>query len=287
LEIVLELASRKRCFLHKLKSIIITSNGLLPDRIISNYRSILAGLKGTGIDLVSVSSLDGMDETHDSIRGTKEAFRSVSRTIQGLVEVRREYDNFFMGLKTTILPQNINELDSILKFALGNNLFHIISPVFFTSGRFGNLDRRDELNLTTEDYHRILKFYQRQELDSEYYYHQAKILLASERRGWSCTAGYNYLFIEFDGQVYPCELTAEIVGDLRNQDIDSIWTGVALKRWRQRVGQLKSCSRCCEPGAIRYSSYDEGLSYRKFLMKLGRTDYHKSLSGEGYIKYFA
>ncbi len=286
-EIVLELASLKTSFLPRLKSIIITSNGLLADRIISNYRCILTGLKISGIDLVSVNSLDGMNETHDLIRGTKGAFNSVNQTIQGLMEIRKEYNNFFMGLKTTILPQNVNDLEPVLEYALRNNLFHIISPVFFTSGRFENLDKLDKLNLTEKDYHSILKFYRRQEFDSEYYYHQAKILLSCGSKGWCCTAGSNYLFIEFDGQAYPCELTAETVGDLRKQDIDSIWTGAPLKKWRQRAGCLKICSRCCEPGAIRYSAYDEGLSYRKFLMKLGGTDYRKSLVDEGYIKYFS
>jgi MoaA/NifB/PqqE/SkfB family radical SAM enzyme len=286
-DIVLEIAAIRHKFLPKLQSIIVTSNGLLSDRIVANYRRILAALKGHGIDLVSVNSLDGMHETHDTIRGTKGAFMSVSQTIRGLMELRQEYPDFFMGIKTTILPQNIDQLQAILNFAIKQHLFHIISPVFFSAGRFRNLDKHDQLYLKAEDYTKILNFYNRPEFDAGYYYHQAKRLLERGRKEWTCTAGSDYLFIEFDGRVYPCELMSKAVGDLRMQSIESIWQTLSLKQWRQKINNLENCRHCCEPGAIRFSASIEGFGYRRFLTQLGRQQYQETLYGEGYSKYLA
>ena len=57
---VLHIAALRKDYLPRLRSIVITSNGLMPERIVANYRAILEGIKDTGIDLVSVASLDGI-----------------------------------------------------------------------------------------------------------------------------------------------------------------------------------------------------------------------------------
>jgi MoaA/NifB/PqqE/SkfB family radical SAM enzyme len=285
-EIALGIADLKRNFLPRLRSIVITSNGLLPDKIIPNYQKILEGLKGTNIDLVSVASLDGIGTVHDKIRGTKGAFQLAAGTIGGLLELREKYPNYFIGVKTTVLPENIDSLDDILEFAMKENLFHIISPVFFTETRFRNADRRESLQLSTADYARLMDFYGRRELHTNYFYSRIRRFLSTGRKCWSCTATYNYMFIEFDGTVYPCELLSEPIGNVREQDPEEIWNGVQAYHWRTRIEKTEQCRHCVEPGAVRYSACAEGLSYLGFLRKLGGRRYRESLQGEGFTKYF-
>jgi MoaA/NifB/PqqE/SkfB family radical SAM enzyme len=285
-DIAIETGKLKRSYLPNLRSLIITSNGLLPGKIVANYHKILEGLRDTGIDLVTVASIDGIGETHDIIRGTRGAFELATETLGGLLELRKVYRNYHIGLKTTILPQNVHALDAILDFALERNLFHIISPVFFTETRFRNIDKRDALQLEPAEYEKILRFYRRHESKTSYFYTKARRSLATGRRQWTCTALHNYLFIEFDGKVYPCELLSEPIGDIREQNIEDIWKSKSAQDWRKRVGKTEECRRCIEPGAIRYSAYAEGLNYLKFLIKLGRHKFNQSLSGEGFIKYF-
>ncbi|MFC1942566.1 radical SAM/SPASM domain-containing protein [Chloroflexota bacterium] len=285
-DIALGAGGLKNSYLPKLRSIIIASNGLLPTRIISNYQKILDGLKGTGIDLISVNSLDGIGETHDVVRGTRGAFDMVTRTISGLMALRKEYPNFFTGVKTTILPHNIDMLDAVLGFALEKNLFHIISPVFFTEARFRNTDKTDKLALNPAEYEKILKFLNRQELVTNYFYSRARRFLTTQRKPWVCTALHNYLYIDFDGQVYPCELISEPIGDVRKQGIEDIWHSSLVHHWRNKIGKLECCHRCAEPGAIRYSAYAEGFSYLRFLLELGKRKFSETLDGEGFSKYF-
>jgi MoaA/NifB/PqqE/SkfB family radical SAM enzyme len=285
-DIVNTISGRKSLFYPKLRTIIIASNGLLHQRIISNYAKILESLRGTNIDLVSVTSIDGIGGTHDLIRGTSGSFTLATKTIDSLLELSKEYPNLFIGIKTTVLPHNIHELNNILDFALERGLFHIISPVFFTEGRFSNTDKKEELALKPAQYQELLKFYNTHQLETGYFYSRARNFLAAGQKQWACTALYNYLYIEFDGKVYSCELIAEPIGDVRKQDIESIWTGPVAGHWRRRIGKFERCHACIEPGAIRYSAHAEGLNYLRFLMKLGRRKYQDTLFGEGFFKYF-
>lgn len=283
---VIGIGRLKKNFLPKLRSIIITSNGFLTRQIISNYQKILFALRETNIDLVSVISIDGIGETHDRIRGTRGAFELASKTISGLLEIKKEYPNFIIGIKTTVLPQNINMLDSILNLALAKGLFHIISPALFTETRFRNADNRGELMLGPAEYKEVLKFYRRHELKTNYFYSRERRFLATGRKQWTCAALYNYLFIDYDGKVYPCEMISEPIGDVRKQDLAEVWYSTSAHYWRKRIGKLESCQTCHEPGAIRYSAFTEGFSYLKFLVKLGRHKFNKTLYEEGFLKYF-
>jgi MoaA/NifB/PqqE/SkfB family radical SAM enzyme len=285
-DIVLGVASLQKSSLPRLRSIIVTSNGLLPRQVVSNNQRILEGLKGTHIDLVNVASMDGIGETHDLIRGTSGAYELATETINGLLELRKKYPNYYIGIKTTILPQNINMLDAILDYALERGLFHIISPVFFTETRFRNTDKIDELTPGPDEYKEVQRFFNRDELNTGYFYPLARSFLATGRKRWACTAFYNYLFIDFDGTVYPCELISEPMGNVREQDVADIWNGARARQWRKRSGKLECCRTCNEPGAMRYSACAEGLSYLRFLLKLGRQKFGETLYGEGFYKYF-
>jgi MoaA/NifB/PqqE/SkfB family radical SAM enzyme len=285
-DIVQAIIKLKNDSLPKLRSLVITSNGFLSKQIISSYRRILSSLSGKNIDLVSVTSLDGIGATHDRIRGTAGAFKMVSETIRGLLALKKEYQFFITGIKTTIIPQNVNSLDDILAFASSNNMFHIISPVLFTAARFRNVDAKNGLSLGPADLKKVQDFYSHEELGISFFYATARRFLASGRKPWTCSAMYNYAFIDYDGKVYPCEIIPAVIGNVKEQKFLDIWNGQTARQWRSKIGKLECCRTCHEPGAVRYSAFTEGLSYLKFLLKLGRQRYLESLRGEGYIKYF-
>jgi MoaA/NifB/PqqE/SkfB family radical SAM enzyme len=284
-DIVLGIARLKKNYLPKLRSIVITSNGFLTRQVISNYRDILNTLKGLNIDLVTVISLDGIGDIHDQIRGTRGAYKLASRTLSELKELRQEYQNLIPGIKTTILPQNVDVLYGILIFALSYNFFHIISPVIFSEARFRNINVRNELVLGSIENKKLLDFYRRDELKTSYFYTKELSYLATGRKQWTCTASYNYLFIDFDGEVYPCEVIPEAIGNVKNQHILDIWNSPQARNWRKRIGKLECCQTCHEPGAIRYSAFTEGYSYLDFLTKLGKDKFVESWRGEGFSKY--
>jgi len=284
-EILRGIAYLKKNYLPNLRSIVVTSNGFLTQKVVSNYQNALNALKRTNIDLVSVTSLDGIGEIHDKIRGTADAYKTVSKTLRGLLELKKEYPNFLPGIKTTILPQNIGVLDSVLDFALSNQIFHIISPVLFTEARFRNMEKKGELVPGQTELNKIADFYNRQELKTSYFYATSHSFLSNGKKLWDCTAMYNYAFIDYDGQVYPCEIIPETIGNVKNRDFREIWSSPQADVWRKKIGKLDCCKTCHEPGAIRYSAFTGGWSYLKFLIKPGENRYTGSWHGEGYSKY--
>jgi len=284
-DIVRGVADLNKNCLPKLRSIVVTSNGFLTQQVISNYRDILSSLRDTNIDLVSVTSLDGIGETHDLIRGNVGTYKLASETLYGLSELRKEYPNFIPGIKTTILPQNIDVLDNILDFALTNSLFHIISPVLFTEARFRNINSKDKLTLEPVELKKLADFYCCEEFKTSYFYTMSRSFLTTGKKQWLCTAMYNYAFIDYDGQVYPCEITPEAIGDVKQQSIMDIWNSPRANYWRKRISKMECCKTCHEPGAIRYSAFTGGLSYLKFIKKIGKNKFLESWQGEGFLKY--
>jgi MoaA/NifB/PqqE/SkfB family radical SAM enzyme len=284
-DIVLEIIRLKQSYLPRLRSIIITSNGYLTPRIISSYKAILDSLRGTDIDLVSVTSLDGIGDTHDRIRGTRGAFKMASGTIDGFLELKEKYPNFIAGIKTTILPHNVNALDDILDFALSRNLFHVISPVLFAGARFRNIDLREDLALGPSELKKVMDFYGRNELETSYFYSTARRFLAAGRKPWACTALYNYAFINYEGNVYPCEIIPEPIGNVKEHAFEDIWRSPGAYDWREKIGRMDCCRTCHEPGAVRYSAFTGGWSYLRFLINSGGCGYRESWLGEGFSKY--
>lgn len=285
LEIINGVLNLKVKQLKRLRSIIVTSNGFLTARILDSYRTILSANQDTGVDLVSVISLDGIGEIHDRIRGTPGAFNCVKETITGLMELRREYPQLIVGIKTTVLPFNIANLSEIYDFAVEKGLFHIISPVIFTECRFRNLDRMDKLALGQNEIVKLIDFYSRKELNHNYFYSLIRDYLLSGRRQWLCSAMQNYAFVESDGTVYPCEIISEAVGNIKSQRFSDIWRGLKAGKIRQKVDHDASCLYCNEPGAIRYSACAEGFTLNRFFKKLGKSGFRKSWQDEGFAKY--
>lgn len=234
-EIINGVMNLKVKHLKLLRSIIVTSNGFLTARILDSYRTILSANQDTGVDLVSVISLDGIGEIHDRIRGTPGAFNRVKETITGLVGLRREYPQLIVGIKTTVLPINIASLNEIYDFAVEKGLFHIISPVIFTECRFRNMERRDKLALGQNEIVKLIDFYSRKELNHNYFYSLMRNYLLSGRRQWLCSAMQNYAFVESDGTVYPCEIIPEAVGNIKSQRFSDIWRGLKAGKIRQKI----------------------------------------------------
>ena len=122
-------ALKKSQNLPKLRSIAVTTNGLLTARVLKATETILKDLKAGGMDLVVVCAMDGIGVIHEKVRNYRDAWKKVNITVQGLRKLREPYPNLIIGLKTTILPINVEALAHISLYANENGLFTIISPV--------------------------------------------------------------------------------------------------------------------------------------------------------------
>jgi len=284
-DIILGIVDLKQTRLKNLKTIIVPSNGLLADQILLRVERILRRMKGTGIEFVTVSSVDGIGKTHDIMRGTKGAFDKASRTIDGFMELRKKYKDIFLpGLKTTITHYNVDELDELLNFAVKREMFYIISSVIISKKRFRNEQYRDQLELDAEDLEKIARFYDNRKMDLDFYYQKIFETITTGKRGWTCTALFDYLFVDYDRKVYPCPIQDICAGDLSKATMTEILTSEKAADVRKRVGTFSLCQRCTEPGTVRYSQVMEGKAMLDFLKSKGCEYYQEMIFDKGLHK---
>jgi MoaA/NifB/PqqE/SkfB family radical SAM enzyme len=276
----------KRTDLRRLRSIAITTNGVLTDRVLDMVNKLLAPMDESGLELVIVCALDGIGKVHDEIRRYEGAWPAVQASIAGLVELRESNPHLIVGTKTTVLPVNIGELEKIAAYARDRDLFTIISPAIVTKGRYLNAEKDSELQLSAEERARLADFFDDPGLPPSYH---ARVLTRYLRTGHvekPCTCGFNYFFVRSSGEVFLCPLFEESVGSVLDSSPEELLASRRAARVRSRVGRAAECARCTEPGLERYSLPYEGFAYSRALFERGPSwflEVHRHLGLDKYV----
>lgn len=272
--------------LRSLRSVAITTNGVLTERVLVMVEEMLGHMREAGLDLVMVCGFDAVGEQHDRIRRYEGAWVQVDQTVAGLTELRERYPNLVVGLKTTVLPQNVGELEKIAAYAHERGLFTIISPAIVTSGRYLNPDKERDLALSPADRERLAAFY---EGSSFAWSHHARVVhdyLRTGRVQKPCTCGFNYFFVRSDGSLHLCPLFTETVGNVTDGALGSLLDPAAARTMRRHIGRSPECDHCTEPGLERYSLPYEGFAYLRTLFRLGPRAFieqHRHLGLDKYV----
>jgi MoaA/NifB/PqqE/SkfB family radical SAM enzyme len=277
----------KRRHLTSLRSIAVTTNGILTDRILWESRKILQEAGREGVDLIIVCAMDAVGEIHDTIRRYPGAWKKVDQTIQGLKKSRVDFPNLIMGLKTTILPLNVGQLDAITNYAVQHDLFTIISPCILTHGRYLNADRAKDLAFTLEQNQEMTRFFQKGTF--RWSFHEDRLIryFQTGRMKKPCSCGFNYFFIRSQGELLPCPMIDVSLGNVTQTPVEELLTSQEAARLRRRIGRFPECRHCTEPGLERYSLPYEGWTYLSLLPKMGRKRFLEMHYHMGLDKYFA
>ncbi|MFO8084968.1 MAG: hypothetical protein R6U27_11685 [Desulfobacterales bacterium] len=209
--------------LKQLKAVALTTNGFLTKRVLTWIPDILDILKHENIELVIVCAMDAAGPLHDRIRNVRDGWAKLDATLQGLICLRERYPNLIIGVKTTIMPINIDELDKISDYADSNNLFTIVSPVIITGGRYLNTDLANNLAFTGEDYLRMIRFFRKKSSGWSYHDHRLIDYFHTGIMKKACTCGFNYFFVRSNGDMYLCPLIDRSVGNISRQSPESIF----------------------------------------------------------------
>jgi MoaA/NifB/PqqE/SkfB family radical SAM enzyme len=272
--------------LKALASVAVTTNGLLTARVLDFCRGILEMLKPAHMDLVVVCAMDAIGELHDKVRNYRDAWSKVDKTIGGLKALREEYPNLIIGLKTTVLPMNIQELEKIALYADSHGLFTIISPCIITEGRYLNPDRAPDLVFSQGDKEKMLAFY-RSELFRWGFHAQALArYFETGLMKKPCSCGFNYFFVRSTGQVLLCPLAGISVGNINETPLRDLLFSEKACHMRRMIGRYAACRGCTEPGLERYALPYEGFTYLSLLMKEGPGRFFKLHEHMGLDKYF-
>ena len=275
-----------RTHLKRLKSIAITTNAILTRQVLETTKAILATLDGTGIQLVLACAMDAVDDRHDRIRGYSGAFEKMQTTLTELMALRERHPNLILGIKTTILPANVDQLPQIDAFARSRGLFSIISPCIITGGRYLNQDRRTDLAFTPHQIDQMIQFFSR---DDHPWSHHAKALkdyLQSGKTRRRCSCGFNYAFIRSTGAVHLCPLLPQSVGSIARDRFSDVWRSSAARDLRGTIGRSPACRHCTEPGLQRYALIHEGWAYLRLFLRMGGRRFERFHAHMGLNHYY-
>jgi MoaA/NifB/PqqE/SkfB family radical SAM enzyme len=272
--------------LKSLRSIAITTNGLLTRRVLASTEAILRILKPGNIKLVVACAMDAVGPLHDRVRRVKGAWTKVHGTVQGLLQLRSTFPNLILGLKTTILPTTVDALDTVADYAAKRDLFTIVSPCIITPGRYQNPELAADLAFGEPQIRKMLRFFQSGR--SLWHYHNRQLIRFYQTKSVkkACTCGFNYFFIRSDGSLLLCPLIDMPIGRVTESNLVDLLSDPRARWMRRRIGRFPDCRHCTEPGLERFSLPYEGWTYLALCMKMGPKAFmrmHRHMGLDNYV----
>jgi MoaA/NifB/PqqE/SkfB family radical SAM enzyme len=284
-ELLTWIAVSKTTFLPRLKTLALTTNGILTKRILAMTERVVVLLQPHGVDLVLACGLDAVGPVHDKIRNYPGAWDKLEETLMGLKQIRETHPNLILGIKTTIIPDNVNELDQITAFARAHELFTIISPRIITANRFGNVALQENLNFSKTDMMKLETFYF--EMDHAWSGHRRTLLdfFKTGKVSKPCSAGFNTLFVRHNGEVFSCPVIAKPLGNIKQDSLKIMRESSEAACFRKKSGTFTECMTCTEPGLERIAWPFEGFSCLRSLIRMGFSDFSRLIKHMGLDKY--
>lgn len=226
-------------YLHKA----LLTNGSLIDSAIAEW------LAGFNFDFIQLS-LEGREATHDALRGAGDH----QRVIRALHCLKKA--NVKTMLSFTAHRHNYREFPVVSDIAKQCGVQRIWSDRCLPLGA----SSRDDAVLSpieTEEFFRIMQgaaqsMQSWMRKRSEVAMHRALQFLVAGGRPYSCQAGRSLLAVMPDGDVYPCRRMPIRIGNLFEDQIDSIYEeSPLLRRLRADSGIPEGCQGCFYAKACR------------------------------------
>jgi MoaA/NifB/PqqE/SkfB family radical SAM enzyme len=240
-------------YIPNLKLMGIPSNGLSQARILEVIRKLT---KTKHPDIIITFSIDGPEELHDKIRGIKGAFR---KTWDTYIKARRlvvSDKDFQVAIETTISSKNIKVLSPFMKKLLERN-HKIAVTVAHDAYLYRNEDDKslsprkniNELKSLIRLFNRHLSFFNPQTIIERQYLRKIPVFIMNpSRRVIPCEASKSSFALDSMGNILPCFMWGNKLGNLRNHDYDikKIWASKKFVNVRKAIKENK-CPNCWTP----------------------------------------
>jgi MoaA/NifB/PqqE/SkfB family radical SAM enzyme len=232
----------------------IPTNGSIPSRIYKKTRKICElSIKKTGVTV----SLDGPKELHDEIRGVSGAWERSIETFSLLKELENEFRNFKVFFEFTLSPFNLKYFQKTVEDAekevkVNASDFHV--TFMHTSEHYYANTELQKLCETfkTEAFEELAKLrkMRRKSLSAEKLLSDIYLALINEELNCplKCCALSCSCFIDPYGNVYPCIVLDDLVGNLRenNYELGRIVLSDRANALREKINKCKLCWTPCE-----------------------------------------
>jgi MoaA/NifB/PqqE/SkfB family radical SAM enzyme len=175
-------------------------------------------LKDAGLLGVMISLDHYKPEIHDYLRGYKGAYDTV---IKGVKNAQKAH--LYVGLSCVITKDIIknNEVWKMLEIAknLSVQEISILEPT-----PVGELFNTDNYLLSIDERKQLIEFHKQINKNRKYKkYPKVSVFLYFESKElMGCTAGYNIVYIDADGNIRPCDFIPLIFGNIQEEPIENL-----------------------------------------------------------------
>ena len=224
------------------------TNALETDRIIEREGALLSRLSGRHLRNFAVS-LDGLEATHDRIRGTPGGFARAWRLFQWACEQEQRYPFYRVEISSTLTAANYREFPDFVAWLVAQGVpphkigFMAALP---SSHYYQNekglqpVSARDEMIAMIEELQRKHPGFAR-----NFYTESYLGWLRDPSSGVRCLAGTALGYIDPHWDVYPCIVLDRKLGNLRDCgfDLRRLWQSPAAREFRAAMA-AKPCTLC-------------------------------------------
>lgn len=217
----------------------LTTNGLLFEK---RLPEILPYLDHVGI------SLDALNEKHAKIRGLKD--KKLHEKIISAIELASRQPNLKVDINTVISAANLDQLESLVKFAKKNNASISCQPVIegkYTPSWISLKGKEKEFRKTIDGLIELKK-------KGYPILNSLRFLkIIRDRKEWDCRVGRFMLELTPAGKIiFPCAtfclpdggIQENVINSIRNKSVKEIWFSDITKRLREKAKNCPNNKRC-------------------------------------------
>lgn len=226
----------------------MTTNGMVPGRT----KELIHAVAWPGLQLRI--SVDGMEATHDRMRGVEGSWQTVTRTVREVAQLQGKY-GFKLGINFAVTDESIGELEDMLRFCeeVGADLIPGVNVDPFLVGTVppeirlqqvimledpevalaalmdSRVGTRRELPLVD---HLVSRF-----LTKRTFQHQ----LHGKATQFPCRELRDLMYVLPNGDVVRCGMDHKPLGNVRAETIQQIWDGPTVAAARKKVDNCPGC----------------------------------------------
>lgn len=223
----------------------IPTNGSLYNVVPDRAEKIIKNCPET--DIIINLSLDEIGTNHDKIRGFPGNWERAMKTYAALKELTR-YPNFTLGIHTVISVFNVKKFPEIYRELIKLEPDSYITEIAEERIELGTME--GGITPQAEDYFAAIDFLSQEMKQKKMqglagvargfrleYYDLVKKYLTENKQVVPCFAGIASCQISPDGDVWPCCIRADSMGNLRENDYDfkKIWAGQEAGNIRKSI----------------------------------------------------
>jgi len=223
----------------------IPTNGSLYKVIPGRVEEMIKYCKDS--DIIINLSLDDIGENHDKIRGFPGNWERAMQTYEELNKLRK-YPNFTLGIHTVISNFNVDKFPEIYSELIKMNPDSYITEIAEERVELGTME--EPITPSSAKYHKAIDFLVGEMKKNKLtgvakiaqsfrleYYAMVKKYLMQDKQIIPCFAGITSCQISPDGDVWPCCIRADSMGNLRehNFDFKKVWNSRSAGKIRKSI----------------------------------------------------